>query len=210
VLANPNTGLQTPDVFYFGNAIGESGYGDVAGQVELTDALTAWSFQHLPPKAAGLGSPLDFNRDNQIDYRDFLTAWENSTDYASALLMFWAPPQGRPTTALFPGLTPVPAPKRVEVLVFVATTPPQSPVPADAPRVTLLARDPGCFLVECVAAPGSQCWLQLGEDILGDNWTELDIEPYVSLDGQRYLWIVPVEQIADGMYFRVRVLPSSA
>ena len=46
MLATPNTGLAEPDVFYFGNAIGEAGNQPGNAIVNATDEILARNFPH--------------------------------------------------------------------------------------------------------------------------------------------------------------------
>ncbi len=76
VLANARTGLFAPDVFYFGNAVGDTGLGDSATQanVSATDELAARNnpsslFSNIP-----ISNIYDFNRDGQVNASDSVTA----------------------------------------------------------------------------------------------------------------------------------------
>jgi hypothetical protein len=70
VAANANTGLSTPDIFYFGSAAGDSGLGDSAAlaKVDINDAN--------PPNANVLGLTtqvfqiLDYTKDGKVDIND--------------------------------------------------------------------------------------------------------------------------------------------
>lgn len=67
VKANSRTGLLRDDTFHFGNAVGESDDSDTL--VSAQDALRA--LNHLTVNA-GVGNPLDFNRDGLVSAQDAL------------------------------------------------------------------------------------------------------------------------------------------
>jgi hypothetical protein len=84
VKANGNTGLAAPDVFYFGNAVGESG--NVAGDfgVTITDEILARN----NPQTSGLAAAnnrFDYNRDGAVTVVDQLLARNNTTTSATRL-----------------------------------------------------------------------------------------------------------------------------
>jgi uncharacterized protein YkwD len=70
VAASPTTGLSNPDVFYFGNAIGETGDQNNAANVGITDYVNTRSniLSFLTP--ATITNTFDFNRDGRVDGTD--------------------------------------------------------------------------------------------------------------------------------------------
>jgi hypothetical protein len=73
VLANGRTGLAVPDVFYFGNAIGESGNDPANTVVDQQDEVGART--HPTGFAPALmDNPFDFNRDGRVNATDALIA----------------------------------------------------------------------------------------------------------------------------------------
>ena len=68
VKANADTHLATPDVFYFGNLVGEAGDGTAlaVGSGDLTRTRAAVS----AGKAVGAGNAFDHNRDGRVDVLD--------------------------------------------------------------------------------------------------------------------------------------------
>ena len=70
VAADANTGLSTPDIFYFGNAAGDSGIGDTPSlaKVDINDSNAAIS------NLAGLTTPvwniMDYTKDGKVDVND--------------------------------------------------------------------------------------------------------------------------------------------
>ena len=69
------------DVFYFGNALADSGQGDTAtlADVNSTDELEARNHNQLLPSAALITNTRDYNRDAQVDGTDALLARNNQT-----------------------------------------------------------------------------------------------------------------------------------
>jgi hypothetical protein len=79
VLADANTGLLTPYVFYFGNAIGESGNSPANAVVDPQDE-TASRTHKTGFTAAAITNPYDYNRDGRVNATDDLIARNNKTD----------------------------------------------------------------------------------------------------------------------------------
>ncbi len=98
VLANANTGLSTADVFYFGNAMGESGNNSGNAVVDAQDESLA-----LANKSGFSSAPItnayDFNRDGRVTVADVLVARHNHTDTGGALVLISAPLAGAPLAA---------------------------------------------------------------------------------------------------------------
>jgi sialidase-1 len=101
--ATPVTGLASPDVFYVGNAVGETTNVVTDAIVNTADGQGA----HDHPQAnAPIDSPYDFNRDGKVDASDEFIAGANVTTPATALQLI--APQNvpadvtqRPPLALF-------------------------------------------------------------------------------------------------------------
>ena len=91
VLPTANTGLSQPDVFYFGNAIGESGNTTANAFVNATDELGARN----NPRSVGNPAPVtfrfDYNRDRFVNATDQLIARNNKTSVADALRLISVP-----------------------------------------------------------------------------------------------------------------------
>jgi hypothetical protein len=85
--ANQNTGLSDDDVFYFGNAIGDTGNSPTDAIVDGADvSAIANNFT----SAASLTNPYDINRDKVVDATDVAIAQANQSG-ASPLIMLTAP-----------------------------------------------------------------------------------------------------------------------
>ncbi len=92
VKATAATGLTTPDVFYFGNAVGDTG--DCADDACVTQADefgcrdNTHTLTHNP---AGITDRYDFNRDGKVGPTDRILARNNATDPEDALPLLTAP-----------------------------------------------------------------------------------------------------------------------
>jgi hypothetical protein len=85
--ANANTGLADDDVFYFGNAIGETGNSSTDAIVDGAD-VTAVHNNYTA--TAAITNPYDFNRDKVVDATDEAIAAANQSG-SSPLILFTAP-----------------------------------------------------------------------------------------------------------------------
>ena len=104
VKATPNTGLTTADVFYFGNAVGESG--NTAADA-IVDAVDAQGAQNNPLNPAPITSIYDFNRDGLVSAADATVATNNATTAGTALKLIATP-----------ALVAAPAPERLQTSIF--------------------------------------------------------------------------------------------
>ena len=99
VLADANTGLSAPDVFYFGNAIGESGDNQANAVVDPQDE-TASRTHKTGFLAAAIDNHYDYNRDGRVNATDDLIARHNRTDdTGDNPLQLIAAPVGDPLSA---------------------------------------------------------------------------------------------------------------
>jgi len=92
VLATENTGLAEPDVFHFGNAIGEAGDQTVNTIVNATDEIAARLFTHGPLNRADIDDPYDYNRDRQVNATDRVIARSHQTNPLTMLRLITIPP----------------------------------------------------------------------------------------------------------------------
>jgi len=91
VLANDNTGLEEPDIFYFGNAIGESGNSSRDAKVNAYDMLGARDNPHSFFDQALIDDVYDYNRDKRVNVTDMLIVRDNATHYRSMLKLITTP-----------------------------------------------------------------------------------------------------------------------
>ena len=91
MLANEDTGLPASDVFYFGNAIADSGDSDSNTIVDATDELEARNNQHNFLDPAAIDDAYDYNRDARVDATDELLARNNQTNFLTRLSLVAVP-----------------------------------------------------------------------------------------------------------------------
>ncbi len=92
VLATANTGLDADDVFYFGNAIGETGNSPSEAKVTPVDKIAVRNNPHtvvLDP--AGIDDAYDFNRDRRVGPTDQIICRNNGTNSMTALQLITVP-----------------------------------------------------------------------------------------------------------------------
>ncbi|MBN2477231.1 MAG: tandem-95 repeat protein [Pirellulales bacterium] len=119
ISATATTGLPEADVFYFGNAVGDTGNATADARVNVIDMLRVRNNLRTFLDPAPIDFRYDHNRDGRVDATDLLIARNNQTHFLNALKLITAP-------AVDAGLGPS------------AAEPPQ--VFADAPG----ASDTGC------------------------------------------------------------------
>ena len=93
VLAGGNLGLVEDDVFYFGNAIGDSGEGNPSGVATtfISDELGARNNPHTFLDRAPVDDAYDYNRDSIVFISDELIARNNQTNFLTGLKLITAP-----------------------------------------------------------------------------------------------------------------------
>jgi len=103
VLATAETGLFTPDVFYFGNAVGESGDSAADAKVNATDVLLTRNNPRTFLTPAPIDFHFDFNRDSRVNATDMLITRNHQTHSLNALKLITAP-EGKSSSAPTAGL----------------------------------------------------------------------------------------------------------
>ena len=92
VLATANTGLWSPDVFYFGNAIGETGNSPSDAEVTPTDEVAVRNNPHtLALDPAAIDDNCDFSRDRKVGPTDSIICRNNGTSGPTALQLISVP-----------------------------------------------------------------------------------------------------------------------
>jgi len=91
VLPTTNTGLPEEDVFYFGNAVGESGNSIVDAAVNATDEIGARNHPHWFLDPAPIEDAYDYNRDKKVDATDQIVARNNQTFFLNDLNLITVP-----------------------------------------------------------------------------------------------------------------------
>ena len=85
ILANEDTGLDVPDVFYFGNAVGETGNSEADARVTAADEILVRNNRRGRADRAGIEDRYDFNRDGLVNVADRLIARNHRTGLDDAL-----------------------------------------------------------------------------------------------------------------------------
>ncbi len=88
VVPHSVVGLQADDVFYWGNAIGDTGNSTADTYVNATDEILT---RHNSTSSAGITNVEDFNRDGRVDINDVNIVRQNGTNFASAPQLITAP-----------------------------------------------------------------------------------------------------------------------
>jgi hypothetical protein len=91
VKAEAKTGLANPDVFYFGNAIGETGDSPGDAQVTMADLTGITTHPRSIFSPATIVDHYDINRDRSVNANDAILARQNQT---ASLVLFTAPGGG--------------------------------------------------------------------------------------------------------------------
>ncbi|HUT09375.1 MAG TPA: dockerin type I domain-containing protein [Thermoguttaceae bacterium] len=104
VQANARTGLSEPCVFYFGNAVAETGNSPSDARVTAADLLLARNNLRGVLNPAGIDDPYDFNRDGRVNATDVLLARNNQSNFSSALKLIDLSGAQAPQPALSPEL----------------------------------------------------------------------------------------------------------
>jgi len=91
VLDTPDTGLSAADVFYFGNAIGDTGNSPTDARVNASDMLLARNNPRSFLNPASIDLACDFNRDARVNATDMLIARNNQTHFLNALELIDVP-----------------------------------------------------------------------------------------------------------------------
>jgi len=91
VKATEETGLEAPDVFYFGNAIGESGTSPGDAKVNAIDMLGVRNNPHDQYEPALIDDFFDFDRDAKVNLTDMLIARTNTTHHLNTLNLITVP-----------------------------------------------------------------------------------------------------------------------
>jgi len=145
VRASAATGLTRDDVFYFGNAVGETGDSASDALVTAADEQRARQNPRTLLNPATVVDVYDFNRDRKVNATDQILARNHGTDGTTALVLLGAPAGG----AVDPGAV------RDRVAMAASTQHEGPPAETVGGRVGL-----GCPLLELLTRHGacSGCW----------------------------------------------------
>ena len=89
------TGLAIDDVFYFGNAAGDTGNSQADTLVNAADVIAIRDHPRGQQNPAAINDPYDLNRDRSVDAVDLILARDNATSPLSALQLI-EPPAASP------------------------------------------------------------------------------------------------------------------
>jgi hypothetical protein len=129
--ADAATGLGTPDVFYFGNAIGESGNNPADAAVNSGDLIAVRDHPTSFGNPAPLTSPYDFNHDSAVNSSDLIIARDHPSSFSTVLKLI-APVEDGPATAAAAPASAAPA-----VTLNVASASGATPVSSSVPLAQL-------------------------------------------------------------------------
>ena len=77
VLANANTGLSTPDIFFFGSAVGDSGAGDTAAIAVTNSTDVTLARNNIVGLTTPQWNPVDYTKDGAVNSSDATIATNN-------------------------------------------------------------------------------------------------------------------------------------
>jgi uncharacterized repeat protein (TIGR03803 family) len=176
VLASPATGLAQPDVFYFGNAIGETGNSAADARVAAADALRV--LNNLTASAA-VANRFDINRDGKVGAADRLIILGNLSALDPVILLDLAGGGASPGTA------------------SAASTPTE-------PGLALLATHAGSvgLRVQWVST-GAPVTLWTTESLTAPDWDILEEFPTASAPGTEVEVVLPVDPDAPTRFYRL-------
>jgi len=178
LLATANTGLVAPDVFYFGNAVAETGNRTDNAAVTSADALRV--LNNISASASIL-NPYDINRDGKVGSADRLLVLNNLSALNSLVLLDLRLP-----TVLSGGRA----------------------IPAGRSVSTRITWEPGalCLGVESAAASGIvELW---AADTLEEaNWKPLDLTPVHNPQTGHLEFRIPTGSTQPQRFYRVEIRP---
>ncbi len=203
VLATTNTGLSSPDIFYFGNAIGETGNSTANAFVSGTDE----SAIRANPRGFANPAPVDFrfdiNRDRQVSGTDVSILRANATGFANALRLI-APGAGGDALIVSADVQEA-GQRRVALL---------------SDDLDLRATEPGRLSVLEFQSGGESTlhgWFPAGElspdrvrvqasDDLHGTWRDLVPAPVMTLNGDAYTLELPTFSGSGNQFYRILII----
>ncbi|MGE3311711.1 MAG: RHS repeat-associated core domain-containing protein [Limisphaerales bacterium] len=218
VLATPNTGLANPDVFYFGNAIGDSGDNTSNAQVNVLDEAAVRAHPHNFLDPAPLNSAHDFNRDRNVNVLDEAIARANATSFLNALKLITVPTTSSADAGLNArGLTFGVATRDPEIgsgtpRQQLAMLPAQahepdagSPETDETGQMRISASAVGDRLVISVPTlPGRVYRLERADTLAPGAWTEELASPRSGVTGVAS-WSIALARSVSHRFYRVRI-----
>jgi subtilisin-like proprotein convertase family protein len=188
VLATPSTGLPSPDVFYFGNAIGESGNAPGTNAlVNATDEIRARANSRSLLNPALLDNIFDYNRDRQVNATDQILARANITSPLTALrlISFSA---GSAAALASDGVIQPEVGQEIQ------------------PGLSVGRREDGRLLIRSGEGQGAGIVLEMSRNSTDGPWQVVPVGAANALGLERSAegWVVEVPTEAGAVFFRVR------
>jgi len=165
VQATLTTDLADPDVFYFGNAIGETGDLAALAMVSSIDVVRIQANYNTRLNPAQLTNPYDLDRDKLVSSFDTVTAQANYTTRISMLQLITAPAGGAGLASLQKG----PAPEALDATQVpgpVSDWDGDHPASGSVAPPGIILRD-GLTLIRRWTIPGQQYRLQSASRVAG-------------------------------------------
>jgi hypothetical protein len=123
--ADSDTGLASPDIFYYGNSIGSTGAANpTSGRVTPADVTAVES--NVGPGAVGITNPYDFTRAGRVTPADVTIA--ESSVAPSGLQLISPPAAPAVVSAALPSVQPATTLATTPTATPAAVTPPTTPV----------------------------------------------------------------------------------
>ena len=187
VLSNADTGLIEDDLFYFGNAIGDTGNDPDSATVNISDENGTRQNPRNFLDPAPIDDPYDFNRDGFVNISDENIARQNGTNFLTELVML--------------DLTEATGASASRAGVGRSAG---GYAPSDRVRIRRTGHQ-GEFVIGATLPVGRQFELQFRSEADGGEWAVVDAEAVVGGDG---VWAWSVEASgARGLY---RIVPAVA
>lgn len=217
VLAAPNTGLASPEVFYFGNAIGEAGDSPTNARVDLLDRQLPRANPRTALNPAPIDFPYDYNRDKRVDLLDRQFPRIHPTTSLNALRLI-----DLRNLAGFNDLASNSArlsEPRFEVadnrnLLYNAGPPApeweEKPeiAPVSGKRLRIWRADFN-LVVEWAGLPAQRVRLEICDDMDRQSWSPLEAQPEWAEANSCWRWRLPISAVKAHQFFRIMESPSS-
>ena len=178
VKATTNTGLAIDDVFFFGNAVGDSGNSTANAQVDLADEIGVRNNPATFLNPAAIDDPYDYNRDQRVDLADEIIARNNSTTFLNAL----------------------------ELIVLSSFTPTAN-LAADAAvdiPLTLTIQQRGTDIwIMCHGPAQITPLLTTARDLAQGSWTAVNTSPTYNADDPSWTWHLEISTQRTQAFYRL-------
>lgn len=189
VKATANTGLAEPDVFYFGNAIGEAGNADTDAKVNPSDELLARSNPRNVLNPAPIDFLYDYNRDQRVNPADQLIARANQTSVITALRLIDL------TGALLAAVAPSPD-NRAMVIASESAA-------AVTGVLTIRMEGTDILFIEYSGVSTDRLRLQISDGLTAGQWTDSTLQAESDPVGGTHRWQKTLSEAQKEQFFRI-------